>query len=264
MRRPPSQCRHVDQRWTTLSATLSRFSPTSSDDHPVHRRSELLDARRHRRHPVGHGASRGSRPPQARRLRPPGHRRTPPTRWHATASTSPPRPPAAREPVWAFGCSAALMLGMPLPFRAPEQLVLARASGGDERALRRASRHRLVIPDCRIVTGPVVVASTRLVRGVPVVDPALAGVGAAADLTSARWRTALLDAALWRGATPEDLQRAIDMLAPSGSPHRTARGTRARTSRRADRPGDVLPTGARRSGACPSRSCSRPSTTRGV
>ena len=125
----------------------------------------------------------------------------------------------AREPVWAFGCSAALMLGMPLPFRAPEQLVLARASGGDERALRRDSRHRLVIPDCRIVTGPVVVASTRLVRGVPVVDPALAGVGAAADLTSARWRTALLDAALWQGATPEDLQRAIDMWRHLG--HRT-------------------------------------------
>jgi hypothetical protein len=116
----------------------------------------------------------------------------------------------AREPVWGFGPSAALMLGMPLPFAAPDQIVLVRSSGGDERALRRASHHRLIIPSSRITTGPVDSHSTRTVRGVPVVDAALAGVGTAAELTSARWRTALLDAALWQGATIDDLRRLVD------------------------------------------------------
>lgn len=116
----------------------------------------------------------------------------------------------AREPVWGFGPSAALMLGMPLPFAAPGQLALVRKSGGDERALRRVSRHRLIIPDCHITTGPVEIESTRTVRGVPVVGPALASVGTAAELSSARWRTALLDAALWQGATLDDIQRVID------------------------------------------------------
>jgi hypothetical protein len=189
-----------------------------ADDHPVHRRSELLtlgvtDAtqsamvRRGALVRLRHGVY--ALPDLAHSADPAALHRV-----DLAAAAA-----GAREPVWSFGCSAALMLGMPLPFRAPEQLVLARASGGDERALRRDSRHRLVIPDCRIVTGPVVAASTRLVRGVPVVDPALAGVGAAADLTSARWRTALLDAALWQGATIEDLQRAIDMWRHLG--HRT-------------------------------------------
>jgi hypothetical protein len=115
-----------------------------------------------------------------------------------------------RDPVWAFGLSAALTLGMPLPFTAPTQLALVRESGGDERALRRVSRHRLVIPDTRITTGPVEAGSTMTVRGVQVVGPALAGVSAASELTSARWQTALLDAALWRAATVDDLGRLVD------------------------------------------------------
>jgi MoxR-like ATPase len=182
---------NVDRAVSDAVALLSQMS----DDHPVHRRSELLtlgvtDATQSAM--VRRGALVRLRHgvyvlPDTTALADPVARH----RLDLAAAAA-----AAREPVWAFGCSAALMLGMPLPFRAPEQLVLARASGGDERALRRDSRHRLVIPDCRIVTGPVVVESTLLVRGVPVVDPALAGVGAAADLTSARWRTALLDAAL--------------------------------------------------------------------
>jgi hypothetical protein len=116
----------------------------------------------------------------------------------------------AREPVWAFGLSAALTLGMPLPVTVPEKIALVRPSGGDERALRRESRHRLAIPGSRITTGPVDAAATTTVRGVPVVGPGLAALGAATELTSPRWRTAVLDAALWQGATADDIRRLID------------------------------------------------------
>lgn len=115
-----------------------------------------------------------------------------------------------REPVWAFGPSSALVLGLPLPFVVPSSLTLARASGADERALRRPSRHRLVIPDARVVTGPIDPMLTSTERGVAVVGPALAAVSTAAELTSGRWRTALFDAALWRGSTTEDIRQLID------------------------------------------------------
>jgi hypothetical protein len=76
-----------------------------------------------------------------------------------------------------------------------------------------------VIPEGRVTTGPVDPDATMTVRGVPVVGPALAAVGTAADLTSARWRTALFDAALWRGATVEDVRRLFDCWRHLG--HRT-------------------------------------------
>ena len=149
----------------------------------------------------------------------------------------------ARDPVWAFGPSAALLLDMPLPYAVPPHLSLVRTSGSDERALHRASRHRLVIPDGQVTTGPVDPDSTMTVRGVPVVGPGLAGVGTAAELTSPRWRTALLDAALWRGATVDDVRRLDRPLAASRSPHGAPRGTRTSTARRTDCPRNVLPTG---------------------
>jgi len=49
---------------------------------------------------------------------------------------------SAREPIWTFGTSAALLYGMPLPFSVPSELHLARAPGLDERALIKPSRHR--------------------------------------------------------------------------------------------------------------------------
>ena len=116
----------------------------------------------------------------------------------------------ARDPVWAFGPSSALLREMPLPFRVPDHLSLARSSGLDERALRRPSSHRLTIPDARVVTGPIDATRATLIRGVPTVDAALTAVSTAAELTSSRWRTALLDAALWQGASVDDLLATID------------------------------------------------------
>ena len=117
---------------------------------------------------------------------------------------------AAREPVWAFGPSAALLDQMPLPFAVPDRIFLARASGADERSLRQPSRHRLVLPEAHVTTGPIDATTTVTVRGVPSVSAALAAISTAAELTSARWQTALLDAALWRGATAEQIGGLID------------------------------------------------------
>ena len=118
---------------------------------------------------------------------------------------------AGRSPVWAFGTSGALMHDLPLPFSAPDHIEVVRQAGLDERALRQPSRHRLELPSLRVVTGPVDPASTTVIRGIPCVDPALAAVSAAAAMTSARWRVALLDGAMWRGATPEAIQSVIDL-----------------------------------------------------
>lgn len=117
---------------------------------------------------------------------------------------------SAREPAWAFAASGALLRGMPLPFGAPDSLSVVRSSGGDERALRRPSRHRLTIPAAEITTGPVGTDTCSVIRGIPVVGPALAGVSAAATMTSSRWRTALFDAALWQGATSEEVADVLD------------------------------------------------------
>ena len=117
---------------------------------------------------------------------------------------------ASGEPAWAFGPSAAVLHGLPLPFDVPDMLCLARTSGSDERALRRPSRHRLVIPHAKITTGPVDPRTTQIVHGVPAVDPALAALGAAVELESGRWRTAVLDAALWRGTTADEIRHLME------------------------------------------------------
>ena len=122
------------------------------------------------------------------------------------------------EPAWAFGPTAALLRGMPLPFECPDRISLARSSGADERALRRPSRHRLVLPGTSITTGPIP-PDHSVVRGVPCVAPSLTAISTAVELTSARWRTALFDAALWRGATRDQLEREITLWRQLG--HRT-------------------------------------------
>lgn len=144
------------------------------------------------------------------------------------------------EPAWAFGPTAALLHGLPLPFETPERISLARRSGADERALRRPSRHRLVIPDMSITTGPVLPSHTLVTRGVPCVAPSLAALSTAAELTSARWRTALFDAAMWRRATRPELEGEVTRWRQLG--HRTELlEALARAPRRADGPRDVLP-----------------------
>lgn len=116
----------------------------------------------------------------------------------------------ADEQVWAFGSSGAIVHGLPTPFVVPDQLYLVRSSGKDERALRRPSRHRLVIPNAHVTTGSIDQATCSRVQGVQVVSPALAAVSTAAGMTSSRWRTALMDAALWRGAEVAELTELID------------------------------------------------------
>ncbi len=191
-------------------ARAARASLTSiTDDHPVHRRRDLLDQ----------GISDSLQSAMLRRgdlvrlrhgiyaLRELVDAAGPAERHRLDVAAA---IAGGREPVWAFGASASLLLGLPLPFVAPQRLHLVRSSGRDERALRRPSRHRLVIPDARVTTGPLDPSTTLIVRGVPTVPPALAAIGAAAELTSARWRTALLDAALWRGASLEEVEALID------------------------------------------------------
>lgn len=117
---------------------------------------------------------------------------------------------SAREPIWAFSLSAALLYDMPTPVAVPTVLHLARDSGLDERALAKPSRHRLSIPHARITTGRVQAAACRSIDGVPVVGPALAAVSSAAEIQSRRWRIALMDAALWRGATHEEIRDEIE------------------------------------------------------
>ena len=117
---------------------------------------------------------------------------------------------AAEEPTWSFGSSASSLLGMPLPFDVPPIVTLTRRRAADERGMRRPSRHGLVLPDVHVVTGPVDEEAALTVSGIPVVEPGLAAVSTATELTSPRWRTALLDAAMWRGASRESLLRLID------------------------------------------------------
>lgn len=117
---------------------------------------------------------------------------------------------AAEEPTWALGTTAASLHGMPLPFDVPPAVTLARRRAADERGLRRPSRHRLTLPDVRVVTGPVDESTTVRLAGVPTVGPALAAVSAATELTSSRWRTAVLDSALWRKASVETLGNTIE------------------------------------------------------
>lgn len=117
---------------------------------------------------------------------------------------------SAREPAWSFGPSAALVRRMPLPYSVPNTLCVVRSSGGDERALRRPSQHRLATPKADVTTGPVDERACSVVQGIPVVGPALAAVSAASSMTSSRWQTALLDAALWQGASAEDVAVTLD------------------------------------------------------
>lgn len=117
---------------------------------------------------------------------------------------------ATREPSWAFGASAALMHRFPLPFVLPEHLSVVRGPGLDERGLRQPSRHRLTLPDAHVTTGPVEPERTVILRGVATVGPELAALSTAVSLTSARWRTALFDAALWAGGSASELERLVD------------------------------------------------------
>ncbi|MDI1289503.1 MAG: DUF559 domain-containing protein [bacterium] len=115
---------------------------------------------------------------------------------------------AASQPTWAFGASAALVHGMPLPFDVPEHLELLRQSRQDERSLARPSRHRLVLPSTRVTTHLVDMRDVTSVDGIPVVGMPLAALSAARGVSHRR-QVALFDAALWRGASTHDELRRL-------------------------------------------------------
>lgn len=112
---------------------------------------------------------------------------------------------ATDEPTWAFGRSAALVLGLPTPSAVPDAIELLRASGQDERALTRASKHRLTLPSMLVTTHVVALDDLTVVKGIPTVGRPLAAIATARHL-SFRWRVAILDAVLWDGSvTAEQL-----------------------------------------------------------
>lgn len=118
---------------------------------------------------------------------------------------------AADHPVWAFGPSAALLHGLPLPFAAPRSVHLLREARQDTRSLRRTSKHRLVVPAVTVTSSAVdpadVLAAT---AGLPCLARDAAAVTASIGLSS-RWKVALLDAALWNGGSSE--QRLLELAA---------------------------------------------------
>lgn len=112
---------------------------------------------------------------------------------------------ATDEPTWAFGRSAALLLGLPTPFAVPDAIELLRESGQDERALTRASKHRLTIPPMLVTTHVVGPDNLAVAKGIPTAGRPLAAIATARHLPF-RWRVAILDSVLWDGsATAEQL-----------------------------------------------------------
>jgi very-short-patch-repair endonuclease len=116
---------------------------------------------------------------------------------------------AAEEPTWAFGPSAALLRGLPLPFRAPDRIHLLRKGHADLRSLAQPSRHHLEVPAASIASssriGP---SDVGAVRGVPCVTRDVAAVTAAVGLTT-RWQVAIFDAVLWRESSDAETLLAI-------------------------------------------------------
>ena len=111
---------------------------------------------------------------------------------------------AAEEPTWAFGASAVLLHGLPLPFRAPERIHLLRQGHADVRSLTQPSRHRLVIPSATVASSSRITPTDVTVRrGVPTVCRDVAAVTGAVDLPL-WWQVALLDAVLWQGESDHD------------------------------------------------------------
>ena len=99
-------------------------------------------------------------------------------------------------PAYAFGQSAAVLLGLPLPHRVPENLSLIRPLRSDLRALRRPSTHHLVLPNLIVTTHSLNPATTGITDGIPVVGRHLAAISTAAQLPL-DWAVGVLDSVLW-------------------------------------------------------------------
>jgi very-short-patch-repair endonuclease len=100
-------------------------------------------------------------------------------------------------PAYAFAESAALLHGLPLPFRAPRVLNLVRDLRRDSRSLKRPSAHPITLPGAAVTSHGLTVRDTTEADGIPSVSLALAAISCSASL-SGDWPTVVLDAALWR------------------------------------------------------------------
>ena len=99
-------------------------------------------------------------------------------------------------PAYAFGQSAAVLHGLPLPHRVPRNLSLVRPLRSDLRALRRPSAHQLTLPNLSVITHEIEPATTVRLDGLPVVARHLAAVSTAAQLPL-DWAVGVLDSVLW-------------------------------------------------------------------
>jgi hypothetical protein len=99
-------------------------------------------------------------------------------------------------PAYAFGQSAAVLLGLPLPHRVPENLSLIRPLRSDLRALRRPSTHQVTLPNLIVTTHSLDPATTGTTDGIPVVGRHLAAISTAAQLPL-DWAVGVLDSVLW-------------------------------------------------------------------
>lgn len=111
-------------------------------------------------------------------------------------------------PAYAFGKSAAVLHGLPLPQRVPRSLSLVRPLRSDLRALRRPSAHEISLPRLNVITHAIEPATTTRLDGLPVVARHLAAVSTAAQFPL-DWAVGVLDAVLWGDPTALDLLREI-------------------------------------------------------
>jgi hypothetical protein len=116
---------------------------------------------------------------------------------------------ASDEVTLAFGPSAALLHGLPLPFPAPDEVHLLRESRQDLRSMTRPSKHPLTIPSMRVFGHAGAVALATTVDGIASVPADIAAL-TTAPLVSFTRKVGLFDAVLWDGTVEvDDLRRTL-------------------------------------------------------
>lgn len=119
---------------------------------------------------------------------------------------------ALPEPAYAFGVSASILHGHPVPRDLPRSVQLLRDLGREGRSLSRRITARDRLESVRIRTHRIDPADVTVVDGIPTVVPALAAVSTAVDCTP-DWAVAVMDGAAWEA--PEriaDMRRHADAL----------------------------------------------------
>jgi hypothetical protein len=117
---------------------------------------------------------------------------------------------AADEPAFAVGPSAAVLHGLPLPYRVPDAVHVVRESRQDLRSLSRPSRHRLQIPPMALTAHAIGPDEATMVDGVPSVTSQLAAITTAPSVGFFR-KVGLFDAVMWQGrVSAAELAAAVD------------------------------------------------------